>query len=82
MHFVKRTDVLNNGFKYYDTITQKEETIEFYNYYNHLKKFGFTWEHSSLEFKYEIKLSSDEKKNAKKNYNGENNKAEISNWRI
>ena len=42
VHFVKRTDVLINGFKYYDTITQKEETIEFYNYYNHLKKFGFT----------------------------------------
>ena len=34
--FVKRTDALINGFKYYDTTTQKEETIEFYNYYNHL----------------------------------------------
>ena len=60
--FVKRTDVLINGFKYYDTITQKQETIEYYNYYNHLKRFGFTWEHSPLEFKYEITLSSDEKK--------------------
>ena len=62
MPFVKRTDVLINGFKYYDTITQKQETIEYYNYYNHLKRFGFTWEHSPLEFKYEITLSSDEKK--------------------
>ena len=78
MHFVKRTDVLINGFKYYDTITQKEETIEFYNYYDHLKNFGFTWKHSPLEFRYEITLSSD-KKNDKKNYNGQNNKAKISN---
>ena len=66
MPLVKRTDVLINGCKYYDTITQREETIEFYNYYNHLKKIGFTWEHSSLEFKYEITLSSDEKKKCKK----------------
>ena len=27
--FVKRTDVLINGFKYYDTTTQKEEEVEF-----------------------------------------------------
>ena len=61
MLFVKRTDVLNNGFKYYDTTTQKEETIEFYNYYNHLM-----WEHSPLEFKYETTLPSDEKTLTKK----------------
>ena len=41
--FQKRTDVLINGFEYYDTITQKQETIEFYDYYYHLKTFGFTW---------------------------------------
>ena len=79
MPFLKRTDVLINGFKYYDTITQKEEAIEFYNYYDHLKNFGFTWEHSSLEFEYEITLSSDEKNIVKKNYNGRNNKAKTSN---
>ena len=45
-------DVLINGFKYYDITTQKEETIEFYNYHDHLKNFGFMWEHSPLEFKY------------------------------
>ena len=61
MPFVKRTDALINGFKYYDTTTQKEETIEFYNYYNHLM-----WEHSPLEFKYEITLPSDEKTLTKK----------------
>ena len=48
--FVKRTDVLINEFKYHDTATQKEEIIEFYNYYDHLKNFGFTWKHSPLEF--------------------------------
>ena len=30
--FQKRIDVLINGFKYYDTTTQKQETIEFYDY--------------------------------------------------
>ena len=59
--FVKRTDVLINGFKYYDTTTQKEEKVEFYNYHYHLKNFGFTWEHKQLQLKYEITLSSDEK---------------------
>ena len=64
--FVKRTDILINGFKYCDTATQKEETIEFHNYYDHLKNFGFTWEHLPLEFNYEITLSSDEKTSTKK----------------
>ena len=57
--FKKRTDVLINSFQYCDTTTQKQETIEFYDYYYHLKKFGFTWEHASLEVKYEIALSAD-----------------------
>ena len=29
--FQKRTVVLINGFQYYDTTTQKQETVEFYN---------------------------------------------------
>ena len=47
--FQKRTDVLINGFEYYDTTTQKQETTEFYDYYYHLEIFGFTWEHASIE---------------------------------
>ena len=47
--FKKRTDVLVNSFQSYDTTTQKQETIEFYDYYYHL--ISFTWEHASLEFK-------------------------------
>ena len=41
--FKRRTDVLVNGFQYYDTVTQKQETIEFHDYYDHVKRFGFTW---------------------------------------
>ena len=44
--FQKRTDILINGFKYYNTTTQKQETIELYDLHYHLKSFGFTWEHS------------------------------------
>ena len=66
--FQKRTDVLINGFQYYDTTTQKQETIEFYDCYHQLKNFGFTWEHGPLEFKHEITLSADQKNaNGKKN---------------
>ena len=42
MPFAKRGDTLINGFKYYDTTTQKEQTIEFYKYYDYVKNFGFT----------------------------------------
>ena len=40
--FKKRTHVLINGFQYYDTTAKKQETIEFYDYYDHLERFGFT----------------------------------------
>ena len=62
----KRTDVLINGFKYYGTTTQKQETIDFDDYHYHLKNYEFTCEHSSLEFKYEIALPADEKTLTKK----------------
>ena len=64
--FQKRMDVLINGFKYYNITKQKQETIEFYDYHYHLKNFGFSREHSPLEFKYEITLSADEKTLTKK----------------
>ena len=49
--FPKGTDVLINGFQYYDTTTRKQRTINFYEYYYHLKNFGFMWEHAPLELK-------------------------------
>ena len=33
--------VLRTGYTYFDTTTNKIETIEFYDYYNHIKDFGF-----------------------------------------
>ena len=70
--FQKRTDVLINGFQYCDTTTQKQEIIEFYDYYNHLKNVGFMWEHAPLKLKYEITLSADEKTLTKKITMGKN----------
>ena len=46
---------------------QKHETIEFYNYYDHRKRFGFTWKYAPMKLRYEITLSEDEKTN-KKNF--------------
>ena len=62
----KTTDFLIKGIQYYDTTTQKQETIEFYYYNYHLKNLGFTWKHAALEHKYEITLSADEKPLTKK----------------
>ena len=46
---------------FYNTTT-KEENVEFYNYIQHLKKYGFVWEHSALEFKYSVEFSKDKNK--------------------
>ena len=51
--------VLTTGYTYFDTTTNKIETIEFYDYYNHIKDFGFKWENDLV--KYEIILSADQK---------------------
>ena len=60
-----------NGFKYYDTATQKQGKIEFYNYYDHLKNFGIRLKkiavtNSLLQIIYEKTLSADEKTISKK----------------
>ena len=34
----------------------------------HLEKFGFTWENSTIEFKYSVELSTDKKKKLIKEY--------------
>ena len=51
--------VLTAGYTYFDTTTNKTETIKFSDYYNHLKDFGFKWENDLV--KYEITLSADQK---------------------
>ena len=47
----------------YNTKTKRNEDILFYNYYKHLKKFGFEWENTAIYFKFSLNLSMDEKKN-------------------
>ena len=60
--FKKRTDVLINGFQYFNTTTKKQETIEFYDYYDHLERFSFTGKYDQLEVEYSVKFSADKKK--------------------
>ena len=62
----KRIDILINGFQCHDTTTKKKETAEFYDYYEHLERFGFSWKNDQLEFEYSVKLSADKKKLIKK----------------
>ena len=37
-----------------------------YDYYEHLKRFGFTWEHKSLGIKYGIRTNNSDNKKIKK----------------
>ena len=62
----KKSDILTTGYNYFDTTTNKSETIEFYDYYIHVKGFGFKWENDSV--RYEITLSADQKQIEKKKY--------------
>ena len=55
------------SFKYYDTTTKKQETVDFYVYFDHLERFGFEWEEVQLQFKCSVKLSNAKKKINKKN---------------
>ena len=64
--FKKRSDVAVRSFKDYDTATKKQETVDFYDYFDHLERFGFEWEEVQLQFKYSVKLSDDKKKLIKK----------------
>ena len=65
--FKKRSDVLTTDYTYFNTTTNKIETIECYDYYNRLKDFGFKWENDLV--KYEITLSTDQNQIEKKKKN-------------
>ena len=43
--FQERTDILINGFQYFDKTTKKQEKREFYDYFYCLEKFAFEWNH-------------------------------------
>ena len=49
------------SFKYYDTTTKKQETVDFYDYFDHLERFGLEWEEVQLQVRYSLKLSNDKK---------------------
>ena len=55
------SDIAPIKLTFYNTTT-KEENVEFYNYIQHLEKYGFVWEHSALEFKYSVEFSKDKNK--------------------
>ena len=63
---------------FYNTTTKKLQNVEFYNYIQHLEKYGIVWEHSALEFKYSAEFSTDKysvefsKDKNKKNNHGKN----------
>ena len=58
VEFEKQGDVKKQTFTYKDE-KHKEKTIEFYDYYDHLKKHRFKWKDGLIC--YEIKISSDGK---------------------
>ena len=47
----QKSEVTNIKYTYYYTTTKTQETVEFYDYFGHLEKFGFKWEDAALEFK-------------------------------
>ena len=57
----KKSGATNTKYTYYDTTTKNQETVEFYDYFDCLEKFGFKWEDAAIEFKCSVKLSSDKK---------------------
>ena len=67
--FVKKSksDLAKLKFTYFNTQTKKIEDFLVYDYFGHLKKFGFEWIQKDLELKYEIKIDSSNSKKIKKN---------------
>ena len=51
---------------YFNTATKKNEDFLVYDYYEHLKKFGCTWEQKALGIKYRIRISNSNNKKNKK----------------
>ena len=74
----KKSEATNTKYTYYDTATKNQETVEFYDYFDRLEKFGFKWDNAAIQFKYSVKLSSDKKKLTKKKVNGKICKKEVS----
>ena len=54
----------------HNTSTKKQKNVEFYNYNEHLEKYGFVWKHSALERRYSVEFSRDKEKISKKTDHG------------
>ena len=64
-------------YTFYNTTTQKQEEVEFYNYCLHLEKFGFLWRDSNLEFWYSVIPSTDKKKLIKRTSMGKSTRKKL-----
>ena len=69
-------EVPNQKLTYYNTTTKKQE-VESYDYFLHLEKFGFEWQDASIEFKYSVELSTNNKKKINKKSKYGKNKEKI-----
>ena len=63
MQFIKKDDVKRKTYRYLDKNDQ-QQTIEFYDYFDPLKRHGFKWEKMVLS--YEVTLATDDKTLVKK----------------
>ena len=48
--FKKRSNALTTDYTYFNTTANKIETANFYDYYKHLKGFGFRWENDLVKY--------------------------------
>ena len=66
--FVKKdeSDLPKIKLTYFNTTTKKNEDFLIYDYFEHLKRFSFTWEHKSLGINYGIRINSADNTKIKK----------------
>ena len=62
---------------FYNSTTKKQENAEFYYYIQHFEKYGFVWEHSTLEFKYSVEFFKDKSKLVRKITMGKNTRKKL-----
>ena len=51
---------------YFNTTAKNNEDFLVYDYFEHLKRFGLTWEHKSLGIKYKIRINNSDNTKIKK----------------
>ena len=71
------SDIAPIKLTFYNTTTKKQENLQFYDYIQHLEKYGLVWEYSALEFKYSIEFSKDKNKLIRKMTMGKNTRKKL-----